>query len=265
MSSAIQAPTERGASAKRGADSQGQCGQGAHVPSRHVSWLHASSSRLPKPAFAVSSNLRHSPGSLKGSIPIQEARQGLHAAVGCQAASRGPQGWPAAASSVWFSPSCPGTSDTVSPWRRPYPGEGTKALHSGAGAGRTQGTRAQLHSRAPQPGRPASCPAPPCISPKAREPAHPTGFLLWPQNCAGLFLAPLGQLFLPNPSHWEKDPGLVQGNTCLEPGVTSTGTHVHTSHLLYPQSHLRSWAETPGSPFQPALQVALVRQTPVKH
>lgn len=75
------------------------------------------------PASAVCSDLKHSPGILKGSIRVQEPRQGLHGASGCQAAVWGPRAWPWAASSVWFSPSCLRTSDAVSPRRRPHSGE----------------------------------------------------------------------------------------------------------------------------------------------
>lgn len=83
------------------------------------------------PASAVCSNLKHSPGILKGSIRVQEPRQGLHGASGCQAAVWGPRAWPWAASSVWFSPSCLRTSDAVSPRRRPHSGEAQRPYTAG--------------------------------------------------------------------------------------------------------------------------------------
>lgn len=49
---------------------------------------------------------------------------------------------------------------------------------------------------------------------------------------------------------------LPLGHQPPEPRVTSLGTHghmrVHTSHLPGPQSSLRTWARSPGSPAQQA-------------
>lgn len=98
-----------------------QTGNTCPIPARLL--LPCQRLRALSPASAVCSDLKHSPGILKGSIRVQEPRQGLHGASGCQAAVWGPRAWPWAASSVWFSPSCLRTSDAVSPRRRPHSGE----------------------------------------------------------------------------------------------------------------------------------------------
>lgn len=121
----------------------GQRGQGARVPSQHVSRFLASSSRLPQAGdchefqpqtFPKQPQRKHPcpgapPGSPCGSWLPSRRLGGRRAGLGLPALF----GFPLPA----LEPQTP-----VSPRRRPDLGKGTKALHSQAGESRMQGKRA---------------------------------------------------------------------------------------------------------------------------
>lgn len=96
--------------------------------------------------------------------------------------SRGPQGWPGAASSVWFSPSCPGTSDARLAMEAPVSWERHKAPTVGLGRAARGGPCARC-----TPGPHSTC-GRCCVFP----PEHGSRLPLVP----ALFALP------PDPPHW---------------------------------------------------------------
>lgn len=172
-------PMPPGAAARRAPRGPEEWGAAAGVSAGRVHTCCPGTSRgsvptapgYPEPAFAMSSNLKHSPGNLKGSTPVQEPRQGLHVAAGCQAAVSGAAGLAGGCQLCLLFP--------FLPWilRRPSRHGGARILgkaqrpYSGAGESRTRGPCARCtpgpHSnvrlvlRLP-PNTGAGCPWSPC-------------------------------------------------------------------------------------------------------
>ena len=178
----------------------GRRGWGARVLPQHVSWFPANSSRLPHAGDCHEFQPQTFPQQPQRKHPVQEPRQGLHVALGCQAAVSGPRGWPGAASSVWFSPSCPGTSDARLAVEAPRSWE----RHKGP---------TQLAWESPSRGKG-------CRRPRTPRPHHARARASPPQHgrSSRPLLAP--ELFrcsfracIPR---WDRqtDPDLIRGNTC---------------------------------------------------
>lgn len=220
--------------------------------SQHVSWFLANSSRLPQAGDCHEFQPQTYPQQPQRKHPVQEPRQGLHVALGCQAAVSGPRGWPGAASSVWFSPSCPGTSDarlvmeapgswerhkdpTQLGWGEPLVGQTLQA-----------GPRPRAHPRA--------------SPPAAQEPQQASS---WPQSC---FTAPSeppapggtgrGTQTLYGGTRAQRDTHTPKLHEPPEPHVTSRDTRVHmcvhASHRCCPQNSLGTRVQCPRSPAQRA-------------
>lgn len=211
----------------------------------------------PKPATAMSSNLKHSPGNLKGSIPSRSPARvsmwllaakppsrGLGAGLGLPALF----GFPLPA----LEPQTP-----VWPWRRPDPGKSTKALYSWAGKSPSQGKHCRQALHPAPPSRP-----PTRLAPAAQELQQASS---GPQSC---FAAPSepaspggtgrGTQALHGGARAQRDMYIPKRHMPPEPQVTSQDTrvptHAHASHLCCPQSSLGTWAQGPGSPAQQALR-----------
>lgn len=194
------------------------------------------------------------PGNPSKEASRPGAPPGLHVALGCQAAVSGPRGWPGAASSVWFSPSCPGiTSDArLAVGARSW--EKHKALYSWA---QKEPLMRQTCNLQRGPGAPHHAHPPP-------RPLHSTG------APAGLLTGPQSSSLLPSEpasrAGQAEDPGLTRGtyprethsqahvpkNTRDQPGHTCAHACARIPSVLS-QSSLGTWAQGPGSPAQQAL------------
>lgn len=160
-----------------GGSRRGPRGQGAHVLSWHVSRFRAGSSRLPRASVCHEFQPQTFPRQPQRKHPRPGALPGPPCAcwlpsrrLGGRGASRGLPalfGFPHPA----LEPQTP-----VSPWRRPYPGTGTKTLQWGWGA-RRAGAMCSLHARTPQHMRPG------CVCPQSRGAAGP-------RSTAGAALVP---------------------------------------------------------------------------
>lgn len=170
---------------------------------QHVSWFPANSSRLPHAGDCHEFQPQTFPQQPQRKHPVQEPRQGLHVALGCQAAVSGPRGWPGAASSVWFSPSCPGTSDARLAVEAPRSWERHKGPTQLAWGEPLAGQRLQA---APHPRAPIT----PTHAPHPRSTGAPAGLLLAPELFHCSFRACIPR--------WDRqrDPDLIRGNTCPE-------------------------------------------------
>ena len=233
-------PRERGAAAGVSAGRVHACCPGTSHASVPAAPGH------PEPAFALSSNLKHSPGNLKGSTPVQEPRQGLRAAVGCQAAVSGAAGLAGGCQLCLVFPFLPWTL------RRPSRRGGARVLgqaqrpYSGAGGEPRTGHMCSRHTRAPRHVRPALL-----LPPRARAPACP------PTACSRGPVAPRCQPLLPNP-HRRVGPGESTepldgegGDAFPEPRVTGRSTHAHASPpptCNVSRATSEPGAEPPGSP-----------------
>ena len=163
--------------------------QGARVLSRHLPRLPASSSWLPqeppRPATATNSNLKHSQATSKEAALSRGPAKLSTWLLAAELPSQGPQGWPGAASSVWFSPSRPGASDARLAVEAPVAWERHQGpSHSGWGdphAGQTRSSLALPHV-CPHRARPRNL-----VSLCA--PLPPNRLPLWPQN--GFFQTPI--------------------------------------------------------------------------
>lgn len=206
--------------------------------SQHVSWLLANSSRLPQAGDCHEFQPQTFPQQPQRKHPGQEARQGLHVALGCQAAVSGPRGWPGAASSVWFSPSCPGTSDA-------------RLVMEAPGSWERHKDPTQLGWREPLAGQTLQAGRAPTPTHAPRPPQHrsPAGLLLAPELFHFSFRAP-------SPG-WDRqrDPDLIRGTRAQrdmhtpkhheppELHVTSQDTCVH----VHPIGAVPRTALAPGS------------------
>ena len=224
---------------------------------QHVSWFPANSSRLPHAGDCHEFQPQTFPQQPQRKHPVQEPRQGLHVALGCQAAVSGPRGWPGAASSVWFSPSCPGTSDARLAVEAPRSWERHKGPTQLAWGEPLAGQRLQA---APHPRAPIT----PTHAPHPRSTGAPAGLLL-AQSCSTAPFEPAspggtgrGTRTLSGGTRAQKDMHVPKRHVPPEPHVASWDTRVptpaHASHLCCPQSGLGTWAQCPGSPAQRALR-----------
>ena len=210
---------------------------------------------MPTPATAMSSNLKHSPSNLKGSIPSRSPARVSMWLLAAKPPSRGRGAGLGLPALFGFPLPALEPQTPVWPWRRPDPGKGTKALHSWPG-------------RAPRGAKAAGGPAPrapitPAHAPRPRSTGAPAG-LSWPQSC---FAAPFEPASpggtgrrtrtLSGGTRAQEDMHVPKRHVPPEPHVTSRDTHVPTharaSHLCCPQSSLGTWAQCPGSPAQRAL------------
>lgn len=180
--------------------------------SRHVSWFLANSSRLPQAGDCHEFQPQTFPRQPQRKHPVQEPRQGLHVALGCQAAVSGPRGWPGAASSVWFSPSCPGTSDARLAMEAPRSWEKHKGPIQ---LGREEPLAGQTLQAGPAPRAPIT----PTHAPRPRRTGAPAGLLWAPELFRCSFRARIPR--------WDRqrDPGLTWGSTCPERHVHSQAPH----------------------------------------
>lgn len=211
----------------------------------------------PKPATAMSSNLKHSPGNLKGSIPSRSPARvsmwllaakppsrGLGAGLGLPALF----GFPLPA----LEPQTP-----VWPWRRPDPGKSTKALYSWARRA-PRGANTAGGPCTPRPHHAHPRASPPAAQELQQASSGPQSSFAAPSEPASPGGTGRGTQALHGGARAQRDLHIPKRHVPPEPHVTSQDTrvptHAHASRLCCPQSSLGTWAQGPGSPAQQALR-----------
>ena len=211
----------------------------------------------PTPATAMSSNLKHSPSNLKGSIPSRSPARVSMWLLAAKPPSRGRGAGLGLPALFGFPLPALEPQTPVWPWRRPDPGKGTKALHSWPGESPSRGKGCR------RPRTPAPLSRPPThLTPAAQELQQASS---WPQSCSTAPFEPAspggtgrGTRTLSGGTRAQKDMHVPKRHVPPEPHVASWDTRVptpaHASHLCCPQSGLGTWAQCPGSPAQRALR-----------
>nr|CAI9704897.1 unnamed protein product [Rangifer tarandus platyrhynchus] len=169
----------------------------------------------PKPATAMSSNLKHSPSNLKGSIPSRSPARVSMWLLAAKPPSRGRGAGLGLPALFGFPLPALEPQTPVWSWRRPDPGKGTKTLHSWAGESLSRGKRCR-RARAPAPTH-GPCP---------HSTGAPAGLLLAPELLHCSFRAPS--------SGWDRqrDPDFIRG--------TRAQRDMHTpKHHEPPEPHIR--------------------------
>lgn len=197
----------------------------------------------------MSSNLKHSPSNLKGSIPSRSPARVSMWLLAAKPPSRGRGAGLGLPALFGFPLPALEPQTPVWSWRRPDPGKGTKTLHSWAGESLSRGKRCR-RARAPAPTH----------GPRPHSTGAPAGLLLAPELLHCSFRAPS--------SGWDRqrDPDFIRGTRAQrdmhtpkhheppEPHVTSRDTrvhmHAHASHRCCPQNSLGTRVQCPRSPAQ---------------
>lgn len=187
------------------------CGELSARPARvGAGWVHAccpstshgslpTAPGSPKPATAMSSNLKHSPSNLKGSIPSRSPARVSMWLLAAKPPSRGRGAGLGLPALFGFPLPALEPQTPVWSWRRPDPGKGTKTLHSWAGESLSRGKRCR-RARTPTP---THAPRPPQHRSPSRPPPGPRAV----------------SLLLPSPQPrvgQAEGPRPYTGNTCPE-------------------------------------------------